>query len=460
MLPLYEHSFDEAKRRSELDIWLASRLENMACASEIAQLIKDGQSDLREKPGQALLQEFGIDRMLWVTAMQIHFDREGYTPEELAWADQTVPAGFPVLDAQQWKINAPAEGIQAMTEQAREMYAGLRMLDVSQCSEIYTGQDVTGRLLITSPKALKDEFKKAYNQYFYAIGISENGRVEGVFLTDGLKAEYRPDRILGIADTKQLPQWAAERLAQIQMPQMQVRIFQIDHTKDPNRLAFEGSEMLPDGKVDAAMYRQIYGGTVNCSSLEELFAICNSDHKSPGYYGESMSISNVIEICDGEQKGFYYCDHAGFKPIDFDISQTDHAQMLRVLICEPGKEAYTAEIQDCLEAKQAVVGGLIEPVYFDRDGEVFAYCNDEGLLEQLPLNRRVGSQLIVGPIMIAGEFETDDGYVEKSLTDEQLAKWGEVFRYPLISMTQEEAQMYDTEPIISDMPEQLIPAQF
>lgn len=64
MLPLYEHSFDEAKRRSELDIWLASRLENMACASEIAQLIKTGQSDLREQPGQALLQEFGIGRMI------------------------------------------------------------------------------------------------------------------------------------------------------------------------------------------------------------------------------------------------------------------------------------------------------------------------------------------------------------------------------------------------------------
>nr|MCR5718621.1 DUF3846 domain-containing protein [Oscillospiraceae bacterium] len=121
---------------------------------------------------------------------------------------------------------------------------------------------------------------------------------------------------------------------------------------------------------------------------------------------------------------------------------------------------YTAEIRDRLEAKQSVVGGLIEPVYFDRDGEVFAYCNDEGLLEQLPINRKLGTELIVGTLMIAGDHETDDGYVEKSLTDEQIAKWGEVFRYPLISMTQEEAQMYDTEPIISDMPEQLIPAQF
>ena len=96
-------------------------------------------------------------------------------------------------------------------------------------------------------------------------------------------------------------------------------------------------------------------------------------------------------------------------------------------------------------------------MYFDRDGEVFAYCNEEGLLEHLPLNRKLGSEMIVGTLMIAGDQYTPDGYVERSLTDEQIAKWGAELHYPLISLSQEEAAMYHiTEP---ETVEELVPVQ-
>lgn len=67
--------------------------------------------------------------------------------------------------------------------------------------------------------------------------------------------------------------------------------------------------------MNPSIYRQVYGGTVNCGNLEEVFALCNSDNAPPGYCGEAMSVSNVIEVCGGKDKGFYFCDNIGFKPI-------------------------------------------------------------------------------------------------------------------------------------------------
>ena len=38
------------------------------------------------------------------------------------------------------------------------------------------------------------------------------------------------------------------------------------------------------------------------------------------FMGHSLSVSDVVEILDGENKGAYFCDSFGFKKIDFDTS--------------------------------------------------------------------------------------------------------------------------------------------
>ena len=49
---------------------------------------------------------------------------------------------------------------------------------------------------------------------------------------------------------------------------MKIRVFQIDHKKDSNNLAFMNySHKHNHGVVDSSIYRQSYGGTVNCYSL-------------------------------------------------------------------------------------------------------------------------------------------------------------------------------------------------
>ena len=217
---------------------------------------------------------------------------------------------------------------------------------------------------------------------------------------------------------------------------MKIRVFQIDCRKDKENLSFAGyEETLKHGGINPALYRQIYGGTVNCSNLEDVFQKCSSGQKPPGYYGRSLSVSDVVQIIDGRQAGFYFCDSAGFKPVDFDIFQTDHNKMLKILVIECGKKPYIAEIQNCLKAEQSVVGGLIEPVYFDPTDKALIFCDEEFLLKDYAPNRLIGQILIHGTFMIVGNDVNKNGEnIEVSLTDEQISEFTEQFSHPVVSL--------------------------
>ena len=275
---------------------------------------------------------------------------------------------------------------------------------------------------------------------FIRTGFHENDlSVKGYFFISGQKAEFRLLDFIGIADEEQLPEQVTERLSEIRSPKMKIRIFQTDYNKS-----------ISSARINPAEYRQIYGGTVNCSGLESVFSLCNQEQKPPGYCGYSLSVSDIVEICGGENKGFYFCDSSGFRPIEFEISQTDHNKMFRVLILEHNKEPYVAEIPNCPEVKQTIVGGQTEKLLLDdidEYNEAFICCNEKFLLSGQTPNRILDSFLpIHGTFMIIGERMDDDGEIfEKSLTDEQIEKFTEQFRYPLIYIPKQEQTEEETE---------------
>ena len=80
---------------------------------------------------------------------------------------------------------------------------------------------------------------------------------------------------------------------------------------------------------------------------------------------------------------------------------------MKVLIVEPGKYPREADIEHTLEAEQAVVGGTIEVVYPWRD-RVCIVCNDNGIAENLPLNRMLGDyDIIHGTFFVCGLTRDD-----------------------------------------------------
>ena len=109
---------------------------------------------------------------------------------------------------------------------------------------------------------------------------------------------------------------------------------------------------------------------------------------------------------------------------------------IRVLKIEPGKMPYEKEMINDLEGIQAEVGELFECVYLD-DGCI-AVVNEEGKLNGMELNRRIGNDIIAGPFFICGD-SADGEFV--SLTDTECEKYMDEFKgVPEFSGDEPEAQ--------------------
>ena len=440
VIAVYEYDRKTAEQNHEVNMWLFSGVENEYCRNSIEKFLQIKEKEKQEESLCKMMKNYGIDRIKWVLAFSIHAHAEHFNEQAQAWAETVVPENYPMEEAKYWILSDHFPEIAVLASGIARQTAKFGMLDASACSEKMNQQNPAGKLLILRSGILGDSCKVKEAQYFYCSGYNdENGFIRGYFLVNGQKEAFRKMDFLGIADEKKLPEWVERRLAEIRSPKMKIRIFQIDHEKDKNFLEFAGYEQtMQSGGINPAIYSQIYGGTVNASSVEEVFRICR-DSPPSGYCGQKPHVSDVIEICDGEMKGFYFCDSSGFKPIDFDISQTNHNEMLRVLILECNKEPYIAEIQDCLKAKQSAVGGLIEPVFFDETNKALIYCDEEFLLKDYAPNRSIGELVIHGTFMIVGNGENEEGEgIEISLTDEQIQKFTEQFRYPLIYMRNQE----------------------
>lgn len=228
---------------------------------------------------------------------------------------------------------------------------------------------------------------------------------------------------------------------------MKIKIYQVNMERDENRVAFMGYDSLskfqgsPD--VDSKIYDKVFEGEVNCFTLEKLYEIFNREHPA-GYKGRSMSVSDVVEVIDGTtgKSYFNFCDSFGFQRVSFEPEKTqiserfcdgDKVETISILLIQPGKYPKTVEIEDSLEAMQAVVGGDIEE-YMPFEDEVAIICNEEGKVNGLPLNRAVYDsehqmiEIMAGDFFICHAPFASEKF--QSLPPDLAKKYSEMFRYP------------------------------
>lgn len=98
-------------------------------------------------------------------------------------------------------------------------------------------------------------------------------------------------------------------------------------------------------------------------------------------------------------------------------------KQITCLVVEPGKKPSVQVIDNTLEAKQELVGGLIELVRLSDTADII--CNDEGKLMGLPANRIVGNDVIAGTFLVVGCEWDNENFV--SLSDEDIKKFTEEF---------------------------------
>ena len=97
-------------------------------------------------------------------------------------------------------------------------------------------------------------------------------------------------------------------------------------------------------------------------------------------------------------------------------------EKIKCLYIKPYELPEEVEIDKKLEAYQKLVKGYIECINLD---DVVLICNDEGKINNMPLNRDIGFDIIAGPFFIVGDdYERGDF---KSLTDEQILNYKTIF---------------------------------
>ena len=108
---------------------------------------------------------------------------------------------------------------------------------------------------------------------------------------------------------------------------------------------------------------------------------------------------------------------------------------MKVLIVEPMKAPYVAEIDGSLESMQNIVGGFIQAIY-PFDDPVALVCNDEGKLMGLPLNRPLMDSsgniydIIAGTFFLCAAPSDSDSF--GSLTEEQISKYTEYYKNQMV----------------------------
>lgn len=127
-----------------------------------------------------------------------------------------------------------------------------------------------------------------------------------------------------------------------------------------------------------------------------------------------------------------YEDHV-LSALSQEEEQDVSDKKLNVILLEPGKLAKRAEIDGSLEGMQSVVGGYIE-AFYPFEEAVCVVLNEEGKLIGLPLNRAFrddGHENRIIDIIAGTCFICDcSGEDFASLSDEQLARYEEKFKYP------------------------------
>lgn len=221
---------------------------------------------------------------------------------------------------------------------------------------------------------------------------------------------------------------------------MNIRIYQISEDRDSHRVKFQDYEKIQQQQgtadIDATIYDQKFMGDVDCAELEDVYQLFNTKgHRL--HRGHSLSISDIVEVAEGEKSGFYFCDRIGFKKVAFHPEQAQRDDnLIRVLIVEPHRKPYESEIVNTLKGQQRAVKGLIEYVS-NRDGTILV-LNREGKLNGMEGNRRMDGDVLCGPFFIAGNA----GEKLCSLSDEQLAKYIEKFAQPDEDITPKEIESH------------------
>ena len=221
---LYPYSSAEARDRNELSLWRESHKANIACRNAIEDAIRqnfDGMN-LQTDCLKAVLDEYGYKRTAWVLANTLHelkWDgRFSYANKH--WAEKIyIPTDL--NHNSDFVVRSHPAVLDGFVSFYRKAVQALNLFGAEHCVGDRAEQDYTGKVLVLSPEALREQYWGQDYQLLYArsgFGCAPHSSGRAVFATslaDGETARWNREDFVGVLDDKFLPEWAKPKLAEL-----------------------------------------------------------------------------------------------------------------------------------------------------------------------------------------------------------------------------------------------------
>ncbi len=221
--PLFTYSHADAQWNEGLDQWWESFTANRDCAREVQSALAE-QAPVPEELLDELLGQWGYRRMEYVMAntIRVMHDNGLTVPrEDLLWARGIYIPEDPEYNSR-FAVNGYQERIYAFMAQLREARQKLGLFGEEHCVQSSQPQNYTGKVLVMDPKTLSERYWAPEHQLWYAwsgFGCDPGARGRAVFATalfDGKEARWDRQDFLGVIRDECLPQWAKEKLDELQ----------------------------------------------------------------------------------------------------------------------------------------------------------------------------------------------------------------------------------------------------
>ena len=173
-----------------------------------------------------------------------------------------------------------------------------------------------------------------------------------------------------------------------------------------NLARMSGASRVFFGTNDNETYKKALKHQMN-GTFKDCICYKNEDNKI--YVYEKSDLEVKSELFDEQVR---VCE-------DSDEYKTENKK-IRILYKEVGKEPQIMFIENTLEEKQKLVGGLIEVVPYE---DVLIICNEEGKILNMPPNLVFEYDYIAGNCFVIGDDYKNADF--KSLTDEEIIKYRE-----------------------------------
>lgn len=174
-----------------------------------------------------------------------------------------------------------------------------------------------------------------------------------------------------------------------------------------NIARMSGASRVFFGTNDNETYKKALKHQIN-GTFKDCICYKNEDNKI--YIYEKSDLEVKSELFDEQVR---VCEES-------NEYQTEENKKIRILYKEVGNDPEVRFIENTLEAKQKLVGGLIEVVPYE---DVLIICNEEGKILNMPPNLVFEYDYIAGNCFVIGDDYKNADF--KSLTDEEILKYRE-----------------------------------